>query len=294
MGRPSRRPTFPPSLLSCVFLISGFSSLILEVTWARQLTQLTGSGVRATASVAAVTLAGLALGAWLGGWRCDRLVAPLRAYAWVEMSIGVWALLTPVLCAWAMRLTPRVQAFSSGSVESAAGPLLASILLVLPGSLLMGATTPLMVRADFSLAGSRREDESAGLRLGRLYGWNTLGGAAGAMVLQWWVSVKAYPLVISGKPLFSWQAFVPVMFELGVMGGVLGAVFGMLAFNGLPMWSHPLFNSARFERVTTDGFFISIESRDPRFHKEQSQDFLRRIGAREVEVIQRASGVTAS
>jgi len=180
MGRPSRRPTFS-SLLSCLFLISGFSSLILEVTWARQLTQLTGSGVRATASVAAVTLAGLALGAWLGGWRCDRLVAPLRAYAWVEMSIGAWALLTPVLCAWSMRLTPRVQAFSSGSVESAAAPLLASILLVLPGSLLMGATTPLMVRADFSLAGSHREDESAGLRLGRLYGWNTLGGAAGAL-----------------------------------------------------------------------------------------------------------------
>jgi len=181
VGRPSRRPAFPPSLLSCLFFISGFSSLILEVTWARQLTQLTGSGVRATASVAAVTLAGLALGAWLGGWRSDRLVAPLRVYAWVEMSIGAWALLTPVLCAWAMRLAPRVQVFSSGSVESAAGPLLASILLVLPGSLLMGATTPLMVRADFSLAGSHLEDGSAGLRLGWLYGWNTLGGAAGAL-----------------------------------------------------------------------------------------------------------------
>ncbi len=140
-------------------------------------------------------------------------------------------------------------------------------------------------------------ERAMGLRESHL-GWVVLalglGGAAGAMVLQWWVSVKAYPLVISGKPLFSWQAFVPVMFELGVMGGVLGAVFGMLAFNGLPMWSHPLFNSASFERVTTDGFFISIESRDPRFHKEQSQEFLRRIGARQVEVIQRASGVTAS
>jgi hypothetical protein len=140
-------------------------------------------------------------------------------------------------------------------------------------------------------------ERAMGLRESHL-GWVVLalglGGAAGAMLLQWWVSVKAYPLVISGKPYFSWQAFIPVMFELGVMGGVLGAVFGMLAFNGLPMWSHPLFNSARFERVTTDGFFISIESRDPRFHKEQSQEFLRRIGAREVEVIQRASGVTAS
>jgi len=140
-------------------------------------------------------------------------------------------------------------------------------------------------------------ERAMGLRESHL-GWVVLalglGGAAGAMLLQWWVSVKAYPLVISGKPYFSWQAFIPVMFELGVMGGVLGAVFGMLAFNGLPMWSHPLFNSARFERVTTDGFFISIESRDPRFNREQSQEFLRRIGAREVEVIQRASGVAAS
>ena len=140
-------------------------------------------------------------------------------------------------------------------------------------------------------------ERAMGLRESHL-GWVVLalglGGAAGAMLLQWWVSVKAYPLVISGKPYFSWQAFIPVMFELGVMGGVLGAVFGMLAFNGLPMWSHPLFNSARFERVTTDGFFISIESRDPRFNREQSQEFLRRIGAPEVEVIQRASGVTAS
>ena len=63
----------------------------------------------------------------------------------------------------------------------------------------------------------------------------------------------AYPLVITGKPLFSWPAFVPVTFELGVLGGALGAVFGMLAFNQLPMLFHPLFASKRFRarRPTT-------------------------------------------
>lgn len=181
MGSPPRRPPFSPKILSILFFVSGFSSLLLEVTWARLLTQMTGSGVRATATVAAVTLAGLALGAWLGGRRCDRLAAPLRAYAWVELGIGAWALLTPALAAWTRRLAPLLQVFGSGEVDRASGSLLTSVLLVLPGSFLMGATTPLMVRADLSVAHLNLAGESAGLRLGRLYGWNTLGGSAGAL-----------------------------------------------------------------------------------------------------------------
>ena len=178
MGSAPRPHAFSPKLLSFLFLLSGFSSLLLEVTWARQLTQLTGSGVRATATVAAVTLAGLALGAWLGGWRCDRLAAPLRAYAWVELGIGAWALLTPALGTWIAHLPHW---FAPLELDAPGTSLLASVLLVLPGSFLMGATTPLMVRADFSLSNRNRAGESAGLRLGRLYGWNTLGASAGAL-----------------------------------------------------------------------------------------------------------------
>jgi len=85
-----------------------------------------------------------------------------------------------------------------------------------------------------------------------------LGGAAGGMLLQWWVSAEAYPLVISGKPYFSWPAFVPIMFECGVLGGALGAVAGFLAESRLPRHHHPLFESARFERVSDDGFFLSL------------------------------------
>ena len=70
-----------------------------------------------------------------------------------------------------------------------------------------------------------------------------LGGAVGAMLLQWWVATTAYPLVISGKPFFSWQAFVPVTFEVGVLIAAIGAVFGMLILNRLPMHFHPLFAS---------------------------------------------------
>ena len=114
-----------------------------------------------------------------------------------------------------------------------------------------------------------------------------LGGAAGGMLLQWWTSTVAYPLVISGKPYFSWQAYVPITFELGVLGGAVAAVVGMLALNQLPMLFHPLFNSKRFERVTDDRFFISIESWDPKFDVTGTQQFLESIGGTNVEVLNR-------
>ncbi len=131
-------------------------------------------------------------------------------------------------------------------------------------------------------------DRAMGLHASRLP-WISLvlalGGAATGIGLQGWVSTIAYPLIISGKPFFSWPAFVPVTFELAVLGGAAGAVFGMFALNQLPTLYHPLFNSARFERASDDGFFISIESWDPKFDAERTVELLRRSGATHVELV---------
>jgi hypothetical protein len=128
-------------------------------------------------------------------------------------------------------------------------------------------------------------DRAMGLAASRLP-WISLGlalaGAVAGMGLQGWVATVAYPLVVSGKPFFSWPAFVPVTFELAVLGGALGAVVGMLAFNQLPTLYHPLFGAARFERATDDGFFVSIEAWDPLFDAERTADLLRRLGASRV------------
>ena len=113
-----------------------------------------------------------------------------------------------------------------------------------------------------------------------------LGGAAAGMGLQWWVSTRAYPLVVSGKPFFSWPAFVPIMFECGVLGGATGAVLGFLGLSKLPQPWHPLFHSKRFERVTDDRFFISIEAADPRFDKSGTVQLLERAGAVAVELVE--------
>ena len=113
-----------------------------------------------------------------------------------------------------------------------------------------------------------------------------LTGAAAGFGLQWWVHTSAYPLVISGKPFFTWPAFIPVTFEVAVLFGALGAVFGMFGLNRLPMHHHPLFQSKVFERVTDDAFFISIESWDPRFDPSATGKLLESLGARSVELLE--------
>jgi hypothetical protein len=120
--------------------------------------------------------------------------------------------------------------------------------------------------------------------------WIVLGmgltGAALGFGLQWWVHASAYPLVISGKPYFAWPAMIPITFEVGVLFAALGAVFGMLGLNRLPMHYHPLFQSKVFERVTDDAFFISIESWDPKFDPSATGKLLESVGARRVELVE--------
>lgn len=113
-----------------------------------------------------------------------------------------------------------------------------------------------------------------------------LTGTACALLLQWWVSAWEYPLVISGKPFFSLPAFAPIMFELSVLFAAFGSVFGMLALNKLPMWHHPLFSVVRFDRVTDDRFFISIEASDSRYDQETTAQLLRDSGATHVETVE--------
>ncbi|MFT4703713.1 MAG: hypothetical protein ACI81R_001405 [Bradymonadia bacterium] len=113
-----------------------------------------------------------------------------------------------------------------------------------------------------------------------------LSGTASAVALQYYVHSIAYTLVISGKPFFALPAYVPIIFELSILFSAGAAVFGMLAINRLPMWNHPLFTSRRFERVTDDRFFISIESSDPKFDGAATHDLLSGTGASHVEYVE--------
>ena len=111
-----------------------------------------------------------------------------------------------------------------------------------------------------------------------------LGGLAGYL-LQYYTMVIDYPINVGGRPLHSWPAFIPVTFEMTILGASATAVLGMLALNGLPMPYHPVFNVQKFELASQNRFFLCIESRDPKFHPEATREFLESLLPAEVHEV---------
>ena len=89
-------------------------------------------------------------------------------------------------------------------------------------------------------------ERAMGIRATPLAWLVLLGGIAGGLValgMQWWMNAVDFPLVISGKPLFSLPANVPIVFELIVLFSALAAFGGAMALNRLPQFSHFAFRA---------------------------------------------------
>jgi spermidine synthase len=174
MPAPKNEPPAARTARALPFLValSGAAALVYESLWMRSFGLIFGGTTSAVAMVLAVFMGGLALGSALAARRPAG--DPLRAYGLVEMAVGATALLSlPLLRAlpWAYGVVVARSGLS-GPAESLGIALLAALVL-LPPTVLLGATVPLAMEF-LARAGT---DVHAGF--GRLYLLNTLGGAAG-------------------------------------------------------------------------------------------------------------------
>jgi hypothetical protein len=105
-----------------------------------------------------------------------------------------------------------------------------------------------------------------------------LFGAAAGYFMQWYSATIFYPLNIGGRPLHDWPTYVVITFEVTVLLAAFTAGLFMLARNGLPRPYHPVFNTPGFERATRDGYYLCIETVDPRFDEQDVHGFLEGTG----------------
>jgi hypothetical protein len=123
-----------------------------------------------------------------------------------------------------------------------------------------------------------------------LVGWVALAGGAfmflNVVGLIWFANAFDYPLIVGGKPMFSVpMTFVPA-YILMIMGGAVGALIGMFAFNELPRFHNPLFTSERFKLVSRDKFFLLVGALDEKFSEIETRKLLESIGGAHIEIIE--------
>lgn len=170
-------------VLYVVFVLSGGAGLVYESIWSRYLGLFVGHSAYAQVLVLVIFLGGMSLGAAAAGRRSTRLRNPLRWYAYVELIVGVLGLLFHDVFLWTSRVAydSIFPALPSGAPITIAKWLLGA-LLILPQSVLLGATFPLM-----SAGVLRRLPERAGSVLALLYFSNSLGAAVGVLIAGFWL-----------------------------------------------------------------------------------------------------------
>jgi predicted membrane-bound spermidine synthase len=161
-----------------VFTVSGFSGLIYESIWSHYLKLFLGHAAYAQTLVLAIFMGGMALGSWLMARYSLRIRNLLLGYVLVEGVIGLMGLgfhrVYVSSTAWAF--DSLIPALDSPALAQLAKWTLGS-LLILPQSILLGTTFPLMSGAIV-----RRFPERAGETLAMLYFTNSLGAALGVLI----------------------------------------------------------------------------------------------------------------
>jgi predicted membrane-bound spermidine synthase len=201
-------------LLALLFILSGAAGLIYESIWSRYLGLFVGHSAYAQIIVLVIFLGGMSLGAYFVGERSERVKRPLRAYAYVELAAGAIGVIFDGLYGAVTSVAyDHVFPALAGGPGLVIGKWLLAGLLILPQSVLLGATFPLMSAGALRIRASQ-----PGQTLGLLYFANSLGAAVGVLLagfalIRWvglpgtLITAAAINVVVGLIVIFAEQAF---------------------------------------------------------------------------------------
>lgn len=164
-------------ILLPLFCLSGFAALMYEALWAQYLKILLGHAAYAQLLVLVIFMGGMTLGAWLCGRFSERIGNLLRIYALVELGLGIFGLFFHAIFLATNGFLQNILLPNLTNTWIIHGSLWSiSALIILPQSILLGATFPLMTGAVV-----RRLPTHSGKMIALIYFINSLGGALGVL-----------------------------------------------------------------------------------------------------------------
>lgn len=170
-------------IIYLLVFLSGFSALIYQVLWMKQLGLLFGNTSHAAGATLAAFFAGLAVGSWFWGRRSTLSSRPLRIYAGLEVGIAITALLYFVVMKGYHVVYPELyQSVHSGTWLLLIKFLLA-LALIFPPAFCMGGTIPVI--GQHAIQNPLRFGTTSAL----LYGINTLGATLGALLAGFFMPI---------------------------------------------------------------------------------------------------------
>ena len=168
---PSRSTRFLP-LLVVLFVGSGSAALIYEIVWFQMLSQIVGSSAISLGVVLAIFMGGMCIGSVGLSYVVPARLHPLRVYAVLELTIGLLGVLVLLALPWVDGLYTVI---GGGGMGGLAARAFLSAFLLLPPTILMGATLPAIARWV--------EATPKGVSwLGFFYGGNIAGAVFGSLL----------------------------------------------------------------------------------------------------------------
>jgi spermidine synthase len=172
-----------PLVLTLVFILSGAAGLIYESIWSRYLGLFVGHSAYAQVIVLVIYLGGMSAGSAIAARFSSRIRQPLLAYAGAEVLVGLLGLVFhDAFRAVSNFAYASIFPALAGGISVVLVKWLLAGVLILPQSLLLGTTFPLM-----SAGFLRTKTGGAGRVLSLLYFANSIGAAAGVLLAGFWL-----------------------------------------------------------------------------------------------------------